>query len=90
MSSVHVTVVRAVPPPVPARVSATTMIVAQSGLETGSSVTTSVTEGVVLQSGKALAFVEAESPTALLPTGMLGTVDQAAAGVADRLVSPPT
>ncbi|MGO8872009.1 MAG: hypothetical protein ACLQPH_11530 [Acidimicrobiales bacterium] len=90
VSSVHVTVVRAAPPPVPARVSTTTMIDAQSGLETGSSVTTSVTGEVVLQSGKALAFVEAESPTALLPTGMLGTVDQAAAGVADRLVPPPT
>jgi hypothetical protein len=89
VSSAAVSVVRSSVPQPPAGVVATAFSISQSGIQSGSRPSVSSSEEVVLQSGKALGFLEAGSPTSALPAGTADALDQAASAVAHRLLSPP-
>ncbi len=89
LSSAQVSVTT-VPTPTPsAGVEATAFSVSQSGASTGSQTKVSAAEEVVMQSGKAMAFVEAQAASTSLPADALTVLGQSVAVVEHRLVPPP-
>ena len=90
LSNASVTVTTAPTPIPPIGVKTTAFSVSQSGAHVGSQSNVSVSDEMVVQSGKALAFVEVQSATTSLPPDALNVFYEAAAKVVHRLVPPPS
>ena len=90
LSSASVTVTTSPTPVPPTGVKTTAFSVAQSGAHVGSQSNVSVSDEMVIQSGKAMAFVEVQSATTSLPPDALNVFYESAAKVVHRLVSPPS
>ena len=88
--TVHAVTVTPVPTPVPVTgVQALALEVSQSASKTGSQTDVSTATEVVMQSGRAMAFVEEESNSTALPADTQTNFDTSVSTVAKRLVPPP-
>jgi hypothetical protein len=83
------TIVSLPPPTTPVGVLATALSVTQAASRSGSQTNESVTHQAVMQSGRAMAFVDEQSDTTDLPADAQTVFDLAVSIVAHRMSTPP-
>lgn len=77
-------------PPPPAGVEATAFSVAQSASKPGSKTQVSIADEVVIQAGRAVAFVEMQNASTSLPPDAVTALGQSVSLVEHRMVPPPS
>jgi hypothetical protein len=90
LSASHVTVAVAPTATSPSGVQATAFTVSESGARSGSQTQVSVGQEVVMQSGKAVAFLQVGGAVTSLPVDALNVFNQSVSVVEHRLVVPPS